>query len=84
MVIAGIENQHDLDQAFEARRTFAPMSRNVVVALLKRSRSHALEGRYELFKTGTTFDGTARNADWLGDEVDGVKALAPVMEQRAP
>ena len=80
VVITGIENQRDLDQAFEAIRTFVPMPKDAVTDLLERSRPYALEGKYELFKTSATFDGTAKNADWLGGEVDGVSSLAPVME----
>jgi aryl-alcohol dehydrogenase-like predicted oxidoreductase len=80
VVITGIENRRDLDQAFEAIRTFEPMDKDRVAELLGRSRPYALEGKYELFKTSATFDGTAKNAEWLGDDVDAVNALAPVME----
>ena len=80
VVITGIESQRDLDQAFEAVRTFKPMDKAAVAELLERSRPYALEGKYELFKTSSTFDGTAKNAQWLGDDVDGVQELAPVME----
>ncbi len=80
VVITGVENQRDLDQAFEAVRTFQPMDRERVSALLARSRPHALEGRYELFKTSATFDGTAKNPQWLGEDVEAVNKLAPVME----
>ena len=79
-VITGMETQRDLDQAFEAVRTFAPMDRNAVAELLARSRPYALEGKYELFKTSSLFDGTAKNNDWLGEEADAVTQLAPVME----
>ncbi len=80
VVITGIENRRDLDQAFEAVRTFAPMDQAAVAELLDRSRPYALDGKYELFKTSATFDGTAKNARWLGEDVDAVQALAPVME----
>ncbi len=80
VVITGMETQRDLDQAFEAVRTFQPMDRAKVADLLDRSRPHALEGRYELFKTSATFDGTAKNPQWLGDDVEAVSRLAPVME----
>ncbi|MGI4745958.1 MAG: aldo/keto reductase [Janthinobacterium lividum] len=80
VVITGIENQRDLDQAFEATRTFQPMDKSQVSELLARSRPYALEGKYELFKTSATFDGTAKTAEWLGDDVDAVQKLAPVME----
>jgi aryl-alcohol dehydrogenase-like predicted oxidoreductase len=80
VVITGIQCQRDLDQAFEATRTFKPMAKDVVAGLLSRSRPHALEGKYELFKTSATFDGTAKNAKWLDDDVEAVQKLAPTME----
>ena len=80
VVIAGMENQRDLDQAFEAVRTFQPMDKAKVAELLARSRPYALEGKYELFKTSATFDGTAKNPQWLGEDVESVSKLAPVME----
>ena len=80
VVITGVESQRDLDQAFEAVRTFQPMDHATVAELLARSRPHALEGKFELFKTSATFDGTAKNPQWLGDDVEAVNALAPVME----
>jgi aryl-alcohol dehydrogenase-like predicted oxidoreductase len=80
VVITGIQNQRDLDQAFEAVKTFRPMDKARVAELLGRSRPYALEGKYELFKTSATFDGTAKNAAWLGEDVPGVQKLAPTME----
>ena len=61
-------------------RSFQPMDRAKVSDLLARSRPHALGGKYELFKTSATFDGTAKNPQWLGEDVEAVNALAPVME----
>ncbi|MCJ2112502.1 aldo/keto reductase [Methylobacterium sp. E-025] len=80
VLITGIQSQRDLDQAFEAVKTFRPMDKAAVAELLGRSRPYALEGKYELFKTSATFDGTAKNAAWLGEDVPGVKTLAPTME----
>jgi uncharacterized protein len=80
VVITGIENQRDLDQAFEATRTFQPMDKAKLAELLARSRPHAIHGKYELFKTSALFDGTAKNAQWLGEDVESVLKLAPVME----
>lgn len=80
VVITGIDSEAILDQALEAARTFAPMDKAAVVDLLERSRPYATQGRFELFKTTSTFDGTARQAEWLGDEPDHVKSLAPVLE----
>jgi predicted aldo/keto reductase-like oxidoreductase len=80
VVITGMQSQRDLDQAFEAVRTFQPMDQAAVAELLARSRPYALEGKYELFKTSATFDGTAKNADWLGENTEAVASLAPEMQ----
>jgi aryl-alcohol dehydrogenase-like predicted oxidoreductase len=63
--ITGIENQQILDQAFEAVRTFKPLTRAQVAGILRRTRSTASEGKYELYKTSTRFDGTQQNPDWI-------------------
>jgi predicted aldo/keto reductase-like oxidoreductase len=65
-VITGIESMQILNQAFEAARTFKPMSQEQVSALLNRTRQAAAKGQYELFKTSNQFDGTAKNPQWLG------------------
>ena len=65
-VITGIEKMSILDQAFEAVKTFQPMSEAQVNALLDRTRQAAETGQYELFKTTSKFDGTAKNPQWLG------------------
>jgi aryl-alcohol dehydrogenase-like predicted oxidoreductase len=65
-VITGIESMEILDQAFEAARTFKPMSQAQVTALLDRTRDAAAKGQYELFKTTSQFDSTAKNPEWLG------------------
>ena len=80
VVITGMENQRDLDQAFEAVKTFKPMGKAQVAELLERSKPYALDGKFELFKTSSTFDGTAKNAKCLGDSVSSVQDLAPTME----
>lgn len=65
-LITGIENLKILDQAFEAVRTFKPMSKEQVAALLNRTRSAAATGQYERYKTNNQFDSTAKNPQWLG------------------
>ena len=80
VVITGIQSQRDMDQAFEAVKTFKPIDKTQVAELLARSKPFAMEGKYELFKTSATFDGTAKNAKWLGDDVAAVQKLAPTME----
>ncbi len=64
--ITGIDSQAILDQALEAMRTFKPMAVAEVDALLERTRVAALEGKYELYKTTSHFDGTAHNPAELG------------------
>jgi len=65
-VIAGIDSMDILEQALDAARTFQPMSRTQVASLLERTRTAALDGRYELFKTSNHFDATAKHPEWLG------------------
>jgi diketogulonate reductase-like aldo/keto reductase len=64
--ITGIDSQAVLDQALEAARTFKPLSAAEVASLLERTKPAAQEGRFELYKTSSTFDGTAHNPKWLG------------------
>jgi aryl-alcohol dehydrogenase-like predicted oxidoreductase len=65
-VITGIDRMEILDQALEAARTFKPMSKEAVSALLARTAEAAAAGQYEPFKTTTNFDGTAHHPQWLG------------------
>ena len=66
VVITGCDSIERLDQAFEAARTFQPLRQTELSALLAKTREAALSGKYELFKTSTRFDGTARNPQWMG------------------
>jgi predicted aldo/keto reductase-like oxidoreductase len=63
--VTGVDNQQVLDQALEAVRTFKPLTQGEVASLLNRTRSAALEGKYELYKTSTHFDGTQRSPAWI-------------------
>ena len=65
-VITGIDTMQLLDQAFEAVRTFEPMTQAQLAALLARTREAAAKGNYELYKTTSQFDSTANNPAWLG------------------
>jgi len=64
--ITGIDSPRILDQAFEAARTFSPMSQQQVASLLDRTKQAAMAGNFELYKTTSHFDGTAHNPAWLG------------------
>ena len=66
VVITGIDNLQVLDQAIEAARTFKPMTKEEIAALLGRTREAAAKGQFELYKISQHFDGTAKNPQWLG------------------
>jgi predicted aldo/keto reductase-like oxidoreductase len=77
VVITGIDKQEILDQAFEAAQTFHLMDEQQLASLLSATQNDALTGRYELFKTSSHFDTTARHPDWLGSDSAPVQKLAP-------
>jgi predicted aldo/keto reductase-like oxidoreductase len=66
VIITGIDNTQTLDQAFEAARTFKPLDQTQIASLLARTATAASEGKFELFKTTSHYDGTAQNPKWLG------------------
>jgi predicted aldo/keto reductase-like oxidoreductase len=75
VVITGIDSMEILEQAFEAVRTFKPLTRQHVASLLAKTAKAAAKGEYELFKTSTHFDSTVQNPEWLGEESARVKVL---------
>ncbi|MGB7437997.1 MAG: aldo/keto reductase [Candidatus Acidiferrum sp.] len=77
VVITGIDKPSVLDQAFEATRTFQPLNREQMAALLSKTSQVAATGKFELFKTTSHFDSTAKHPDWLGADTPDVQKLAP-------
>jgi hypothetical protein len=77
VVITGIDKQEVLDQAFDAVKTFRLMDEEQVAGLVAKTQEIAATGRYELFKTSSHFDTTAKHPDWLGGDSPAVQALAP-------
>jgi len=77
VVITGCETLEVLDQAFEAVRTFRPLSDHQLAALLARTADAASSGEFELFKTSSIYDATATHPDWLGEEPERWKATLP-------
>ena len=77
VLITGINSQMLLDQAFEAVKQFKPMDEVEVGRLISKTQELAKNGKYELFKTTSHFDTTARHADWLGADSPTVQELAP-------
>jgi aryl-alcohol dehydrogenase-like predicted oxidoreductase len=77
VVITGIDKPEILDQAIEAVKTFKPLDREEISQLLAKTKNVAMAGKYELFKTSSHFDSTAKHPDWLGGDSPDVQALAP-------
>jgi uncharacterized protein len=77
--ITGIDKPEILDQAIKASQTYDKVSKEQMQAILDRVRNHALEGKWELFKTSAIFDSTAKNPDWLGAVSPHVKSVEPPM-----
>jgi hypothetical protein len=65
----------DLDQALTAARTFQPMTDEQVTNLLTKTAQAASRGEYELFKTTSVYDGTAKHPEWLGEEPPEVQRV---------
>jgi hypothetical protein len=64
-VINGCDSMERLDQAFEAAQGFKPLTSSEISSLAARTKAAALSGKYELFKTTASFDGTARKPEWM-------------------
>jgi hypothetical protein len=77
VLITGIDKKEILDQAFAAVKSFKPMNQAEVAKLISKTREAAIAGKYELFKTTSHFDTTARHPDWLGADSPAVQRLAP-------
>jgi aryl-alcohol dehydrogenase-like predicted oxidoreductase len=77
VVITGIDSMEILDQAFEAVRTFQPMTPGEIESLLKKTAAAGSNGEFEPFKTTSIFDGTAENPEWLGEEPERFQQLMP-------
>lgn len=66
VVITGCDALPILEQALKAARSFRPMSKEEVAALLAKTEKAAQNGKFELYKTSHNFDGTYQNPQWLG------------------
>jgi aryl-alcohol dehydrogenase-like predicted oxidoreductase len=77
VVITGIDSMEILDQAFEAVRTFHPLSDAELQGMLAKTAAAAARGEFEPFKTSSVFDSTATHPEWLGEEPERIKQLIP-------
>ncbi|MGH9517108.1 MAG: aldo/keto reductase [Terriglobales bacterium] len=66
VVITGCDSMQILQQAFDAARSFQPMTKDEVAALLTKTSAAATKGEFEQYKTTHNFDGTYQNPQWLG------------------
>jgi aryl-alcohol dehydrogenase-like predicted oxidoreductase len=73
VVITGIDSMEILEQAFEAARTFHPLTEEENAGILAKTRDAAAQGRFELFKTTSIYDSTAQHPEQLGEEPEYVQ-----------
>jgi predicted aldo/keto reductase-like oxidoreductase len=66
VVITGCDSMPILQQAIDAARSFEPMSKADVGALLAKTAPAAGKGEFERYKISNDFDGTVHNPQWLG------------------
>lgn len=77
VVITGIDSMKILDQAFDAVRTFKPLTATQRKSLLAKTKEAAANGEFEPFKISSIFDGTALHTEWLGEEPQRLQQLMP-------
>lgn len=77
VLITGIDSKMLLDQAFAVVKSFQPMDETALAALIGKTEQVAKDGKFELFKTTSHFDTTARHPDWLGSDTEEIQKLAP-------
>ena len=65
-VITGVDRFDLLAQTLDAVKTFRPLERGRVAALLDKTRAAAARGEFERYKISAHFDGTAKHPEWLG------------------
>jgi aryl-alcohol dehydrogenase-like predicted oxidoreductase len=63
VVITGCDSLERVEQALEAARTFKPLTEEEKADILRRTEPYA--GKLEDFKTGTMFDATGHNPQYL-------------------
>jgi hypothetical protein len=73
----GLGGSHIGKPAVSGAESIRLLDERELAAILANTAQAAAEGRYELFKTSSHFDTTARHSDWLGDDSPAVQQLAP-------
>jgi len=77
--VTGIDKPEFLDQAIKAAQTYDKVSKEKMGEILNRTKTKAMEGNWELFKTSALFDSTAQHPEWLGGTSPHVKSVQPHM-----
>ena len=77
VVITGIDSMKILEQAFEAARSFKPLTTAQREVILAKTKEAAARGEFEPFKISSIFDGTAIHTEWLGEEPKRLTQLMP-------
>jgi predicted aldo/keto reductase-like oxidoreductase len=66
VVMNGCDSLERLEQAFQAMKTFKPMTEAQVESLTAKTKEAAMSGRIERFKTSEDFDGTTHDPSSMG------------------
>jgi aryl-alcohol dehydrogenase-like predicted oxidoreductase len=66
VVIHGMEKMEYLDHSLEVVKNFKPLTPSQIASLAAKAKDAAMAGKYELFKTTSHFDSTAKHPEWLG------------------
>lgn len=66
VVITGCDSMPVLDQALHTARSFQPLSKEQVAAILNSTAQYAGAGKYEKYKSTELFDGTTHHPEWMG------------------
>jgi len=66
VVITGCDSVEIVQRALNTARNFKPMNQEEMASLLGRTAAAAAQGKFEMYKTTSNFDGTAHNPQWLG------------------
>jgi len=66
MTITGCESMANLEQALGVARNFKPMTPQQKLAILAKTASSSVGGKFEAYKSSHIYDGTFHNPKWLG------------------
>jgi aryl-alcohol dehydrogenase-like predicted oxidoreductase len=66
VVITGMDSMDVLEQNLEIVKNYKALDGGAMRELLARTLAAAESGKYEQFKTSSSFDGTAKHPEWLG------------------